>query len=363
MAGWPKDKNRDPEERTLVERCRSLGCEEAEAELAAMGVSTDCEALAGAIRAAAAVHREPFRLSIESLTEEELDRELASLGVDPSAAERSFAAVQAALSTYREPLRLRLESLSDEELDRELESFGVDPSAADRSFAAVQAALSVLRGSERDRARSMNPDAAEDELRRFGLGPDELQKSFERLRWAVEIARAEAEAADLATALWAEVAAAPPPESEFAQLGRRLLEVSSRLTAEPAGQRILEVRNQAQDLAAELARPKPRPRRLRTLADRLADRLSVEQGAEGPGPTSALGEILEDLSLAVWRVQTLVAETHSGGRFAALFAFHKLSTEAEEDDREEDLEAMSEDARRLADLERSRETGEEPPRG
>lgn len=363
MAGRPTDKQRNPDERTLIERCRALGSEEAEAELAAMGLSVDPAPLSRAIRDVAALHREPLRMYVESLSEEELDRELQCLGVDPSGAERSFRAIQSLLHRSREPLRLRIESLSDEELDRELESLGIDPAGAERSFAAVQALLSELSASDKDRARSMEPEEAEAELQRYGLARRDWEGTFERVRSTIEVARAEAEAAAVAASLWTEVAAAPP-ESEFSQLGHRILELSGRLpTAGQDAGRLLELRDRSQDLAAELLSPSPRAGRLRKLARQLEERLAAERRAEGPGPASALGEVLEDLELALRRVESLASEAAAGGRFAALFAFHKLSAEAEEDDREEDLEAMREDAQRLAELESSKETGEDRSEG
>ena len=364
MAGWPTDKKRNPDERALLERCRALGRKEAEAELAAMGVSVDPAPLSRAIRDAAALHREPLRMYVESLADEELDRELESLGVDPAGAERSFRAIQGLLLRRREPLRLYVESLSDEELDRELESLGIDPSGAERSFAAVQAFLAELGASGKDRARRMDQEEAEAELRRYGLTREELERALERLRHTLDVARAEAEAAALAESLWAGAAAAPPPESEFAQLGHRVLDLGGRLPAGgDGGERLLELRDRAQDLAAELLRPNPRSRRIRKLAGRLEERLAAERRDEGPDPGSALGEVLEDLGLALRRVESLLAQAPAVGRFEALFAFHKLLTEAEEEDREEDLEAMREDAQRLAELESSRETDEDGPEG
>ncbi|MEJ5171088.1 MAG: hypothetical protein WHU10_08880, partial [Fimbriimonadales bacterium] len=340
------DKERSPEERELLQRCRSLALEEAEAELARLGVAVDAPAVLRSLRDAAARYREPLRLYVESLSDEELDRELLELGIDPAGAQRSFESVQSLLRQTEAPLRLYVDSLSDEELDRELRALGVDPAGAERSFAAIQQVLSEMEQAAADHARNLEPQQARAELARHGLDPRTVERMVERLLGAFEVAHAEAEAAAVAAALGLEPE--PEKETEFTHLGRRMVDLLARLQSlSPLPEEFVDVRNFGQDLAAELLRPKVNLRRIARLTDRW-ERLYyiARQALHAPSALSrGLDLWLEDFGRAAWRAESLALSSRHQPSFQGVFAlqFRNLDQDADEDEREEDLAEMDDD--------------------
>ncbi|MCX7799177.1 MAG: hypothetical protein N2109_02420 [Fimbriimonadales bacterium] len=420
------DQDRAASHEDLVRHCQDLGPSEARAELEAMGVRGDPEAVARQLERLATESGSPARPRA-LLMHEELDRHLVSMGLDPARVAAGASRLRRRLLRQALPSRIFANALTDaeldeelleqgfdlveveaearrvrrsvlreglpasvfalrlsqSELDEELEESGLDVARVEAEARRMQTRVAALALAEPAAAASLTEEEALEWLRRMGVAPN-VERSVRRV---AESARVQAAAREAAAA--AERLTRPEPEdTEWSELGSRLLEVAgrhARFAAESVGERFVAVRDAAQNLGVELTSPKRSLRRARKrlqsllaeldegpkaeqrrrgLFPRRRERLfAPEESAEIPEPVR---EWLQDLAFAAARVRTLL-ERHGSvavnpSEQASLrlsVAFHKLEQDAGEEERDLDEEAREEDAAKLRRFEEERRQRDE----
>lgn len=385
MEHEANNQERERRNQEWIRRCRGLGPDEARSELETLGVEVDHRGVAGRLERMASLRSLPERLRAMTLKEDELDRELAALGVDATklepAARRlrrrilretlpASAYVHALSETDLDealseqdldlrdvesqarrvrrralgkslPASLFALQLSEQDLDQELAELGMDVAEVEASAHEVRRRVIAAAQADPATIASMDAERATEALRELGLQLD-VERAVRRITEGGRVQLAAREAAEFASLL-----TEPAHESsEWSQLGARLLEVAGRhrqIATETQSESFVPVRDAAQNLGVELRSPKRSVRRalkaLRALMaclegipaarnrrlDRPVSKEPVPSETEPCQLPESAYEWLEDLRLAANRVRALLESRQSSAPWSEPMAGLRLS--------------------------------------